>query len=628
MTYRTMNAQEDSMQFSVSRARWVMAAMAVAFVLLLGRVAYLQTYGREATIRRAERQQHMSETLFARRGNIYDATGNILAGTVQNKALFIDPKFMLSQFMEQGLTPSDIQQRIHSLADLIEYDRDELVNLLDERSESRFLKLQDNVGDDYQKAVQSLGLPGVGTTPVHARYYPMGSLAAHVLGGVGFEGAGLEGVELKFEKLLAGKHGYKRTMKDARRRGIAVAAEDYLPPQHGQHLMLTIDSNIQMIAEQELAATCEMFRAKSGEVVVIDPFSGEIKALANWPTFNPQHLEDSTPEWRTNRAVVVPFETGSTIKPYIVGPAIAWNLTRPEEMWPLPRGGGYRSTLRRKLITDVHYYGPLATWDVLVKSSNTGMTMIGERLGKQRLHDAIAAFGFGRRTGIDLPGEDPGLLRPASQWGNADVVSVVQGYALMATPLQLARGMSAFANGGRLVQPHVLKGVLEDDGLIHSQSNRTSWKALPEVLDTYTAAQMRRILADVPVRGTGRSITAKTYNIFGKTGTAHVARGGNYNDTAYTSSFVGGAPYEHPRLVVALIIHEPDKSVAHYGGAVAAPGAGNVLERSLAYLQVPASPALDLPPASTQLVLHNFNPRLYAKPKQKPRPQLAGASVD
>lgn len=617
----------DAIPFSPRRAGVVLSCVAAALLCLIGRVAWLQTYGRQQTITKLERQTYMNQTQFARRGTIFDATGNVLAGTVQNQALFVDPKFMFECFLDQGLTPTQIQERIGDLADLIDYDRAELMNLLDERSESRFVRLMDSVSEEYIDAVRELGIPGVGFTPVHQRFYPMGSLAAHVLGGVGTEGKGLEGIELKYESVLAGRNGYKRTMKDARRRGIAVAADDYLPPQHGQHLMLTIDANIQMITEQELAATCEIFRAKAGEAVVIDPFTGEIKALANWPTFHPQYLEDSTAEWRTNRAVVVPFETGSTIKPYIVGPAIAWNLTRPEELWPLPRGGGYRSSLRRKLITDVHYYGPLSTWDILVKSSNTGMAMIGERMGKDRLYQAISAFGFGDRTGIDLPGEDPGLLRPASKWSNSDVISVVQGYALMATPLQLARAMSVYANGGRLVQPHVLKGVLEADGQIHSLTKKTDWKLLPEVVDTYTAAQMRRILADVPIRGTGRTITARTYNLFGKTGTAHVAKAGNYNETSYTSSFVGGGPYEQPRLVVAFIIHEPDKSVAHYGGAVAAPGAGNILERSLAYLQVPASPKLELPPPAVQMVLHNFSPKLYDKPKPKARPVLANAEV-
>ncbi len=608
-----MDSETHQQHFSTARAGLVVVMIATALLVLVGRVGYLQTYGRQQTIAKADRQQHMTETLAARRGTIYDATGNVLAGTVQTQALFVDPKFMFEQFQADSLTPVEIQSRLNKLADLVELGRDELLNLLDERSESRFIKIREDVSEDYIKAIHDLGIDGVGLTPIDERYYPMGSLAAHVLGGVGADGEGLEGLELSMNKLLSGKDGEKRTRKDARRRGIYVAAEDYLPPVHGQHVVLTIDANIQMIAEQELAAACQKYRAKAGECVVMDPLSGEIVALANYPTFNPQHLEDSKPEWRNNRAAVVPFEPGSTIKPYIVGPAMGWNLIRPEQVWPLPRGGGYKSPLRSKLVTDIHYYGPMSTWDVLVKSSNIGMTMIGEKLGKERIRAAIASFGFGQKTGVETRGEDGGMLLPTSKWGTADIVSTVQGYRLMVTPLQLARAMSVYANGGRLVSPHLVKATLDDEGHELSRYAPQRWESLPTVVDTNTAASMRRILADVPVRGTGRDIDAKTYNLFGKTGTAHVAKNGNYSDTSYTSSFVGGGPYENPRLVVAFIIHEPDKTLAHYGGKVSAPSAGNVLERSLAYLQVPPSPQLVAPPANVASVLVNFDPKVYAQ---------------
>ena len=184
----------------------------------------------------------------------------------------------------------------------------------------------------------------------------------------------------------------------------------------------------------------------------------------------------------------------------------------------------------------------------------------------------------------------------------------------MVTPLQLARAMSVYANGGRLVEPYLLKGVLDPDGRVQSRTDVKRWEELPEVVDTYTAHQVRRVLADVPLRGTGRAIKSKTYNIFGKTGTAHVARGGNYDEATYTSSFIGGAPFERPRLVISFIIHEPDRSIAHYGGTVSAPGAANVLDRSLAYLQVPPSPELELPSPRLQDLLYAFNPRVYRKP--------------
>jgi cell division protein FtsI (penicillin-binding protein 3) len=590
----------------------VMMVIGCCLVGLTGRVAYLQTYGREQTLRKAERQQHQHETLYARRGSIFDANGMLMAGTVQTMSLYVDPKFMQEEFQSNGRSLVDMDKAVEKLAELIDRDAFEISQLLGDRYTSRFIRIAENLDEATCKRIEAMKLPGVGLMPENVRYYPMGSIGAHLLGGVGAEGTGLEGLELKFEKLLAGKDGYKRTLKDARRRGIAVNAEDYLPPQNGQHLVLTIDANIQMIAEQELAEACKLWGAKYGECVVMDPRSGDVLAIANWPTFNPQNLEDSTPDVRRNRCLTDPYEPGSTIKPFIMGPALANRVTKLTEVFPI-KGPSYKSEMRAKLVTDVHPYEKLAAWDIIVKSSNIGMTMIGERMGKQGVQAALRGFLFGQQTGIELPGEDPGLLRPATKWSNSDLVSAVQGYSVMITPLQLARAMCAYANGGRLVQPRLVKGVLDEDGRVISRMQASALNMMPEVVDPITAMEVKRVLADVPVRGTATKARSQTWNIFGKTGTAHVSKGGGYNQTSYTSSFVGGAPFENPRLVIAFIIHEPDRSRGHYGGLVSAPSGTRVLERSLAYLQVPASPDLAPPPPKIANVLYSFNPREYAR---------------
>jgi cell division protein FtsI (penicillin-binding protein 3) len=397
-----------------------------------------------------------------------------------------------------------------------------------------------------------------------------------------------------------------------------VAEDDYLPPRHGQHLVLTIDSNIQMIAQQQLGETCEQFRAKRGEAIVMDPRTGNVLAMANWPTFNPQNIEDSAPELRRNRCLTDPYEPGSTIKPFIVGPALAGNITRVNEVWPIP-GKSYKSPMRAKPITDVYAYGPLATWDVLVKSSNIGMTMLGERMGRAQLHAALSGFGFGKPTGVALPGEDAGLLNPLASWKNYSIPSVCQGYEVMVTPMQLARGFCVYANGGHLVEPRIVKGVLDESGALVEHDPPAALESLPQVMDAQSAAAMRRVLADVPVRGTGTRARSRAYTIFGKTGTAHVSTGGAYNETSYTSSFVAGAPAENPQIVVAMIIHEPDRDWAiknnlmYYGGTVAAPGAGKIVEDTLKYLDVPASPPLQPPPPAIASVLVRFDPRVYER---------------
>lgn len=596
--------------FSTTRAAGVMIVIGGFLLGLTGRVAYLQTYGREHTIRRAERQQHQSEIIYSRRGSIFDSTGLLMAGTVQQTCLFVDPKFMQDQFQADGRSLVDMDRALDKLAKLIDRDPFELAKLLSDRYESRYIKVAEHLDETTMREIEAMRLPGTGFTPMPVRYYPMASIGAHVLGGVGGEGVGLEGLEMKFEKLLAGRNGFKTTLKDAKRRPLSVAADDYLAPINGQHLMLTLDANVQMIAEQELNDACKYYNAKRGEVVVMDPKTGDVLALANWPTFNPQNMEDSTPEVRRNRTLTDPYEPGSTIKPFIAGPAMSWNITRANEVF---RTGGkvYRTPYGRK-IEDVHGYDQLAMWDVLVKSSNIGMSMLGERMGNEKLHKALVGFQFGTPTGIELPGEDGGLINPLKKWGKFSTESVAQGYELMVTPLQLARGMSAYANGGRLVQPRVVKGVLDADGGVVSRAQRPALKLMPQAIDEITAAQMKRILCDVVIRGTAQKARSKTWNIFGKTGTAHISRGkGGYSDSAYTSSFIGGAPAENPQVVIAMIIHEPDKSKAHFGGTVSAPAASKALERILAYMQVPASPDLPLPPPQIANVLYNYDPKLY-----------------
>lgn len=593
--------------FSPVAAGVVLFCIAATLALLVGRVVYLQTLGRQRTILQAERQQHLVETLHARRGTIFDRNGLVMAGTVQRRALYVDPKFMLEVFQEDGKSLVQLDRELAKLAELIDRSPFELSQLIGDKSTSRYVKVADTLDENVVAAIRKLDLPGLVLEPVDVREYPMGSLAAHVLGGVRSDNVGLEGVELQFEKLLRGRDGFKRSLKDARRRPIATAAEDYLPPVHGTHVILSIDSSIQLIAEQELAAACEHFRARAGETIVMDPHTGEILAMANWPTFNPANLEDSKPETRRNRCLTDPYEPGSTIKPFIVGPALASKWARPTDLYRIP--GPYKSPLRAKLVTDVHYYGSLALWDVMVKSSNIGMVQLSEKLGAERLSTSIRAFGFGAPTGVELPGENGGLINPLRKWTRPSVVSVAMGYEMMVTPLQLVRAAGAYANGGKLVQPTIVHGSIDSAGVVQRP---TGAKRPPvQAIDPATSQLVRRIMGDVVVRGTGTRARSEQWNLFGKTGTAHSARGGSYNEANYTSSFVGGGPYENPRLVVAVIIHDPDKRLAHFGGTVSAPAAKGILERSLSYLQVPPSPPLAPPPAQIAAVLHAFDPRLY-----------------
>jgi cell division protein FtsI (penicillin-binding protein 3) len=383
-----------------------------------------------------------------------------MAGTVQTRTLYIDPRLttqVQDGFPEDGKAVAALDDSIDKLAKLIHRKPAELSQIFSNRSPARFLKIAEGLDDDTADAIEKLKLPGVGIISATRRYYPMSPVASHLLGSVSKDGKGLEGLELQYARELAGRDGFERVLKDSHRRPIAVAAEDYEAPEHGEHLVLTIDANIQSIAEDELDKTCTAHGADRGEVVVMDPKTGDVLALANWPKFDPEHFDPKHPEIRRNRAITDPYEPGSTIKPFIVGPALAWGVTRPDEMFHLG-GKYYHPPLEHRVISDVHAYDELCLWDVLVKSSNIGMSMLGERLGPSRLHTALCGWDFGRPTGLELPGENRGRIYPLKSWTRESTESVSQGYELMVTPMQLCRAFCSYANGGRLVTPHLVRG--------------------------------------------------------------------------------------------------------------------------------------------------------------------------
>ena len=565
--------------------------IAAALLAVVGRTAHLQTAGGDRARSLAQSQQHARAELPARRGGIFDANGLLLAGTVPSRDVFIDPAF----YREQVGDPADADAGLDALAEILRLDPLELAQTLGRRREGRYVVLAKDVSDADAEAIARLGLRGVGTTPGQRRFYPAGTTAGHVLGGVGAGGRGLEGLELALDADLTGHAGDQRWLRDGRSNPLMLAATDLRRPEHGRHAVLTLDANLQRIAEQELAAACNEFNAPSAECVVLDPWTGDVLALAVWPGYDPSAPGEATPERRRNRAITDPYEPGSVVKPFVVAAALDAGVTTLGEIWPT-RGPTWRTAYGRR-ITDVHAYDELATWDVLVKSSNIGMSMIADRAGPAALRDGLARFGFGSPTGVDLPGEGGGLLNPLGRWTTYTPESVAQGYELLATPMQLARAMAALANGGRLIVPRLEQGTLDDAGRLTPAERPLG----EQVISPESAAAIRRVLADAAVRGTARHARLGRYNLFGKTGTAHQAVNGKYNDTDYAASFVGGAPYEAPRLVVALVIHNPDKSISHFGGIVAAPAAARILERGLDYLGAPDSPALPPYPAGLTL---------------------------
>ncbi len=599
---------------SPRRLGMVLAMIGLALMGLVGRVAYLQTTYAAHAAPRAERQQTGREVLHARRGSIFDRNGLMLAGTVQLTTLYADPKFMHEQFQVKGRTLLDMDLALEQIARIVDRDADELVLAVGRDPAKRYVPLARGLRDEVAEQIRALKIPGIGFAAEPSRVYPMGQTAAHLLGTVGRESKGLEGLERIEEAVLAGHDGSKGTVRDKRRRPILAAADEYRLPDHGDHLVLTIDSNIQLIVEQELEAVIREFNASGGCVVVMDPITGDVLALANYPTYFPQYLTDSSADARRNRAITDPFEPGSILKPFLVAGMIERDITHIDERIHVGPGRTYRP-YRGRTIVDEYYYGEQPVlWDVLVKSSNIGMVKLGERTDEKTLTDILKSFGLGSKTGIGVSGEGSGLL---PRWGPRDRESVMQGYALLTTPMQLCRAMAVLANGGHLVTPRLIAGTMEPGGELTVQVQN---QLHPQVLERETANQVRRVLADVAVRGTARRATPfiEQWNLFGKTGTAHRTENGKYDEEHYVSSFVGGAPFEAPRLVIAVSIYDADKRVGpepgkgHHGGIVAAPTAAKILSRSLEYLNVPASPELPEPPPHIAEHLWNYTPKKKA----------------
>lgn len=604
------NANAQAAPPSPRRLGMILAVIGLTISGLIGRVAYLQTaYAAEAQPR-AQRQHSARETLEARRGSIFDRNGLMLAGTVQEATLFADPKFMHEQFQTKGRTLFDMDVALERVAKIIDANADQIALAIGRDPQKRYVPLAHGLRDETVNQIKALRIPGLGFEADPQRLYPMGQTAAHLLGTVGSEDKGLEGLERAEQAMLAGLDGAKGTVRDKRRRPILAAADEYRLPRHGEHLILTIDSNIQLIAEQELAATIRDFRASGGCVVVMDPNTGDVLALANLPTYFPQYLADSTADARRNRALTDPFEPGSILKPFLLAGLIERDIASMGEPINVGDSRYYRPYPRRQII-DEHYYGDtLVVWDVIVKSSNIGMVKLGERAEPPVLAEILKSFGFGSKTGIGVGGEDRGLVPAKWGWGTRE--SVMQGYALLATPMQLCRAMSVIANGGRLVTPRLVAGTMQPGGELTVQ---VAAHHDPQVIERETAQQVRRVLADVATkRGTARRAELERWNVFGKTGTAHRTIKGRYNEDHYVSSFVGGAPFESPRLVIAVSVYDADKSAGdtpgkgHHGGIVSAPMAARILDRALEYLDVPESPDLPEPPPHIAQQLWNYQP--------------------
>jgi cell division protein FtsI (penicillin-binding protein 3) len=558
------------------------------FLVICLRLIYLQVFCYGDFEHRAQHQQQRTFDLSPKRGVIYDRAGRELAMSIQVDSAFAVPTEI-----------PDLPNSINLITRITK--EDPRVVLADCRSRKTFCWVARKADAEAIERIRALNLQGIHFQKEPKRFYPKRELAAQVLGYVGTDDEGLSGLERQFNDDLKGKPGRLMISVDARKKWFASVEKQ---PEPGNNLVLTIDQNIQYIVERELEAAMEQTHAIGGTVIVENPHTGEILALANRPTFNPNLRKEITVESLKDRAVSDVFEPGSTFKIVTVSAALEEKLTRPDEIFDCQMGSIVINGMR---IRDHKPFGLLPVSDIIAKSSDVGAIKIALRLGEDRFYKYIRGFGFGQQTGIELPGETRGLTKPTNRWSKVSIGAISMGQEIGISPLQLADLISTIANDGVWVAPRIVAGTLEPygvpgkpgSGLLGSESAPQTIAFQPgasrRVISTITAAQMRQMLQGVVIRGTGRKAILEGYSSAGKTGTAQKVdpATGAYSKTKYVGSFAGFAPVNNPQIAVAVIL---DSAVGpHQGGQVAAPVFQRIVQQTLEYLHVPHD--VELPPS-------------------------------
>jgi cell division protein FtsI (penicillin-binding protein 3) len=537
----------------------------VLMILALGATA-LVVRSIDLQVVRKDFYQEQGDARFLRdmtvpvsRGSILDRNGEPLAVSTPVDSIWADPKKLLEH-----------DDRLDELAGALGIEADVLRQRLGQRADKEFVYLKRHLNPDDAEAIVKLGIPGVASQREFRRYYPVGEVMAHVLGYTNIDDNGQEGLELAFNGLLAGTPGSERVIRDNLGH-IVEHVELTRKPEPGTDLILSIDRRIQYLAYRELKAAIIERHASSGSMVILDVRNGEVLAMVNQPSFNPNARDKVDPAFRRNRALTDVVEPGSTIKAFTIAAALESGKWKPDSKVDTNPGTYQISNL---LIHDVHNHGLLDLTGVITKSSNVGAAKVAETLPKDNLYDMYHRFGFGESTGSGFPGESGGYLPIVRAWGPVEKATISYGYGLSVTPLQLAQGYAALANDGRLRAPTFVKGALNPDNA---------------VIDPQIAHTIMRMLQTVVMPG-GTAFpqaVVQNYLVAGKTGTARIAHAGGYQNR-YISLFVGIVPASDPRLVGVVVINDPGggQGGAYYGGTVSAPVFSKVMDGALRLLDV------------------------------------------
>lgn len=541
----------------VWRSKLIVAALALAFVGLGARAAYVQVVGNDFFKRQGEVRFTRTLDLPANRGRVLDRNGLILASSVAAQSIWAIPEDV--DKAHPGL-PEAARLLGLNLADL----KRRLSN-----EEKTFVWVKRQVDEPIAQQVQALGIKGLYLRKDYKRQYPEGEAAAHVVGFTNVEDIGQEGVELTFNQQLSGTPGSRRVIKDRLGRVIEDVRE-VIPPQDGKDLLLSIDSKVQFFAYQKLREAVLQHRAKAGSVVVMDVQTGELLALANFPSYNPNRRENLNGEQLRNRALTDTFEPGSTMKPITVAMALEAGRITPQTVIDTAPG---RYTMGGFTISDTHNYGALTVEGVIQKSSNVGALKIAQRMSPKEMWDTYASLGYGQKPKIEFPGAVTGRVRPWKNWRPIEQATMSYGYGLSASLFQMVHSYTAIAHNGEIIPATMLK--------------RSEPEVGQRVFSPKTAAAVRKMLqmAAGP-GGTGQKAQTVGYSVGGKSGTAHKQVGKGYASNRYRSWFTGMAPIDKPRIIVGVMLDEPSNG-QYYGGLVAAPVFSETVQQTLRILGVP-----------------------------------------
>jgi len=559
----------------VWRSKFIVACLALAFAGLAGRAAYVQVFGNEFFQRQGEVRFARTLELPANRGKVLDRNGLILASSVVAQSIWAIP---------EDVDKND--PKLAKLARLLDMPLPELRRKL-ANEDKTFVWVQRQVDEPVARQIAALEIKGIYQRREYKREYPEGEAAAHVVGFTNVEDRGQEGVELTFNEQLSGRNGSRRVIKDRLGR-VVEDVRDVVPPVDGRDLQLSIDSKVQFFAYQKLKDAVQAHKAKAGSVVVIDTITGEVLALANYPSYNPNRRRNLTGEQLRNRVLTDSFEPGSIMKPFIAALALEKGLVRPDT--PINTAPG-RITIGGSTISDSHPNNVLTVNEVIQKSSNVGTVKMAMQMSPREMWETYAQAGFGQKPQVPFPGAVSGRLRPYKTWRPIEQATMSYGYGLSTSLFQLAQAYTVFARDGELVPVTLLKTDEPATGVrVFSEKN---------------AQAVRHMLAMATSAG-GTAVKAQTigYSVGGKTGTARKQEGKGYADKKYRAWFVGLAPVEKPRIVVAVMVDEPNNG-QFYGGLVAAPVFSETVQQTLRILGVQPDMSVK-PQIVTEVVEESF----------------------